>query len=129
MAHPNEEIVRKGISAFQSRDLETLKGVFADDIVWHIPGKSPVSGDYKGREEVLGFLGKLGEMTGGTFKIEIHDVLGSDEHVVALMRQTGEREGKRLDGQFANVFHIRDGKVAEFWGQPFDLYAVDEFWS
>lgn len=129
MAHPNEEVVRGGIAAFQAGDLEKIKELFADDIVWHIPGRSPLSGTFKGKEEVLGFLAKTAEMTGGTFKVEIHDICASDEHVVALMRQSGEREGKSLDGQFANVFHIRDGKVAEFWGHPFDLYAIDEFWS
>jgi len=25
--------------------------------------------------------------------------------------------------------HIRDGKAAEVWNYPADLYASDEFWS
>ena len=129
MTHENIEIVKKSLGAFQAGDLDTVRESFADDIVWHIPGKSPMSGDYKGKEEVLGFLGRTVEMTGGTFKVEPHDILASDEHVVILARQTAEREGKRLDAQLANVIHIRDGKVAEFWGHPFDLYAGDEFWS
>jgi len=34
-------------------------GLLTDDIEYHISGRSLVSGDYSGKDEVLGFLGKL----------------------------------------------------------------------
>jgi ketosteroid isomerase-like protein len=127
--HPNEDLLRKGYEAFQKADLDTLRQLFDANIVFHTPGRSPISGDQKGVDEVLGFFGRLVQETGGTFKIEVHDILANDEHGVALFRATGKRKGKTLDQNTVNVFHVRNGKVTEAWGHPEDLYAADEFWS
>lgn len=129
MAHPNEDLMRKGYEAFGSGDLNAVRELFADDIVWHVAGKSPLAGDYKGQDEVLGFLAKTMEMTGGTFRIEVHDILANDEHGIALATARAEREGKQLDSNSVQVVHIRGGKLTESWFHPEDLYANDEFWS
>lgn len=129
MAHPNEDLLRRGYQAFAKGDADTLSGLFADDIVWHVPGRSPLAGEYRGREAVFGLFAKLAEMTGGTFKLDVHDVLAGDEHGVVLAVATAEREGKRLESRTTHVWHLRDGKATEFWSQAEDLYAADEFWS
>jgi hypothetical protein len=41
----------------------------------------------------------------------------------------GEREGKSLDDNSVQVFHIKDGKVTEQWLYPSDAYASDDFWG
>ena len=129
MAHPNEELVRKGYDAFMSGDMATLNDLFADDIKWHAPGRSQVSGDFRGKDEVFANLQKNMELTGGTFKLDIHALLADDEHAVALLRVSAEREGKTLKDNTVQVWHIKDGKVTESWLHPEDAYASDEFWS
>jgi ketosteroid isomerase-like protein len=129
MAHPNEELVRRGYEAFAKGDLQTLNGLFADDIVWHTPGRNPIAGDHKGKDQVFGLFGKVAELSGGTFGLDIHDVLADDEHAVVLATAHGEREGKSIHDNQVHVFHVSNGKVTEFWGHAGDLYAVDEFWS
>ena len=129
MAHPNEDLVRRGFAAFGTGDIATLRELLADDIVWHVGGSSPITGDYKGKDEVLGFFAQLAERAGGTFRVDVHDVLANDEHVVALVKGTGEREGKTLNDNGAQVFHVQGGKVTEEWFHPGDQYASDEFCS
>ena len=129
MAHPNEDLVRRGFAAFGTGDIAALSELLADDIVWHVGGRSPITGDYKGKDEVLGFFAQLAERAGGTFRVEIHDLLANDEHVVALVKGTGERGGKTLNDNGAQVFHVQGGKVTEQWFHPGDPYAADEFWS
>ena len=129
MAHPNEDLVRRGYAAFASADMATLDELFADDIVWHAPGRNQLSGDFVGKPAVFGTFAKVAELTGGTFALEIHDVLANDTHAVALVRVTGERDGRRLDDNSVQVFHIADGRVTEQWLNPGDAYANDEFWG
>jgi uncharacterized protein len=129
MAHPNEDLLRRGYEAFTKGDIQTLGELFADDIVWHVGGRSQLAGDYRGKEEVFGLFGKLAELSGGTLRIELHDVLANDEHAIALQTATGEREGRTLDDNGVGVYHARDGKVTESWLHPGDPYAVDEFWG
>jgi ketosteroid isomerase-like protein len=128
--HPNVETMRKGYDAFGRGDLEYLRNeLFAEDIVFHVSGDSPLAGDYKGIDEVFGFFGKIMQESGGTFSLDVHDMLANDEHGVALVRATAEREGRQLDQNAVHVFHIRDGKVTENWTMPENTRIADEFWS
>jgi ketosteroid isomerase-like protein len=129
MAHPNEDLLRKGYAAFGEGDLDTVMGLFADDIKWHVPGRNPLAGDYSGKEEVGAFLGRAMELTNGTFRVDVHDVLANDDHGVALVHSTAERDGKSLDSNDVHVWHIRDGRATEQWIHPGDQYAADDFWS
>ena len=127
--HPNVDLVRKGYEAYSTGDMDTITKLFADDILWHIAGRSPLAGDYKGRDQVFGFFGKLMELSDGTSKIEVHDILANDEHAVAIVTGSGTRNGKSLNSPDVHVFHMKNGQVVEFWDSPLDQYEADEFWA
>jgi ketosteroid isomerase-like protein len=91
MAHPNEELTRRAYDAFSKGDVDTLRQVFADNAVFHEPGRNPVSGDYKGIDQILAFFGTLAERSGGTFRVNLHDVVANDEHAVGLHVAEGGR--------------------------------------
>jgi uncharacterized protein len=129
MAHPNEELVRRGFDAFSKGDMDTLRELFDQDAVWHAAGRNPLSGDHRGVDAILGFFARTMELTGGTFRAELHDVLANDEHAVALYVARGEREGRTLEDKSVLVNHIRNGKLVETWGHSGDQYALDEFLS
>jgi ketosteroid isomerase-like protein len=129
MAHANETLLRSLYDAFSRRDLATVRTLFADDIVFHQPGRNPTSGDYQGVDGVLRLLGTLAERSGGTFRAEIHDILASDQHAVALLRVSAQRGPRNLDVPVVHVWHIRDGKLAEAWVHPADQAGLDEFWA
>jgi uncharacterized protein len=128
--HPNVALLRKGYKAFTEGDMETIDALFDDDIVWHVPGKSMLSGDYKGKEEVINMFGRLFQETGGTFKIEIHDVLANDEHSVCINTISGERNGTPFETRGVDVFHpTPDGKVKEYWGLVEDQDVMNAAFS
>jgi ketosteroid isomerase-like protein len=126
----NAQALRKGYEAFQTGNLDLLRDeLFDANIVWHVPGKSPLSGDFRGTAAVLELFGKQFEETGGTLKVELHDVLGSDDHAVALATVSAQRNGRSLSEPYAHVCHFRDGKLIEAWILDFDLYKVDDFFA
>ncbi len=127
--HPNVELVRRGYTAFGAGDMQTVDEVFADDIVWHMSGNGPLSGDRRSKKEVFEFFGELAEMSGGTFAIDIHDVVGGDDHVVVLSNSRASRNGKSIEAQGVDVWHVKDGKATEFWHVDLDPDAANEFWS
>lgn len=124
--HPNVALLRKGYQAFAEADMATIDQLFADDIVWHVGGNGIMAGDYKGKEEVIGMFGRLFQETGGSFKIEIHDVLANDEHSVCINTISGERNGTRFESRAVDVFHpTPDGQVKEYWGLVQDQATLD----
>jgi len=93
------------------------------------PAINQLSGQYDGVDATIGSFLKNFEETNGTFRVELHDVLGSDEHAVALATVSGERDGKSLSDRYVHVVHVKDGKVSESWLFEDDQDAVDAFWG
>ncbi|MBT2443882.1 nuclear transport factor 2 family protein [Streptomyces sp. ISL-36] len=127
--HPNIAVFQRAMAAFAVGDMETLAEVFHPDVVWHNAGHGPLAGDFRGREATFALFQREFQMSGGTYRPRLHDVLANDEHTVALLHATASREGKELDMDYAIVFHIRDGRIIEAWGLWSDQRAYDEFWS
>jgi uncharacterized protein len=128
-AHENAELIRSGYKAFADGDLDTVAKLFAPDIRWHIGGRSSISGTYTGHDEVFGFFGKLIEETGGTFHLDIHDILASEDHVVVLVRESASRGDRRLEMNEAHIWHLSDGFAKEFWGFAEDQYEASSFFE
>jgi ketosteroid isomerase-like protein len=124
--HPNVARIRDGYAAFDKGDFAVLNELFAEDLLWHEGGRNQLAGEYRGRDAVYEFFGRLMELTEGSFSLDIHAVLADDEHGVALVTSTASRGGRTATVYDAHVFHMRDGKVVEFWGASTDQYAVDE---
>lgn len=129
MTHPNAEIIRRGYEAFGEGDLDAVLSIFDDAIRFYVPGSGALGGVYRGRDEVVGFFAKISELSGGTFRMELHDVLANDEHVVVLVRVRAERGEKSFAGTEAHVWHVSGGKASDMWSLPTEQAASDEFWS
>jgi uncharacterized protein (TIGR02246 family) len=130
MTDANEDLVRKGYAAFATGDMETLGSLYAPDAVHVATGSSPVSGEYRGVDAILGYYGTLFELSGGTFAAELQSVRSEgDDTVVATHRDKGQRGGKTLDQDEDLTFTISDGKITRLVEQHSDQATYDDFWS
>jgi ketosteroid isomerase-like protein len=129
MAHPNEDLLRRGYAAFSTGDMDTVFGLLADDMVWHNGGSNQLSGDFRGHEAIMGMFGKLMEVTGGTFRIDIHDVLANDTHGTVLVTSHAERDGQAMSIRQVDIWHVANGKATEFWSFPEDSAVVDKIFA
>ena len=124
--HPNVTLIRRTYEGLmQGYYVSALTETLSDDVVWHLPGSHPLAGDHRGRKAVLEAMAKFD----GFVRIELHDVVGNDQHVVALLRARGSRKGKTYQAMEVDIFHVRDGRVTEFWSFSEDQRLTDEFWS
>ena len=103
MAHSNEDLLRRGYEAFATGDIDTVLTAFADDIAWHVGGSNQTSGDYHGHQEVMGFFVKLMELSGGSFRLDVHDILANDTHGIVLATAHGQRDGSSLTAREVDI--------------------------
>jgi ketosteroid isomerase-like protein len=116
VAHPNEARFREGYELFGKGDLETLRrDFFTEDTVWHTAGNNALTGDAVGIDAVMENFMKTFQLSGGSFKTEIHDVLANDDHGVVIGNASAERDGKMYEWKYTHVVHFKDGKVSESW--------------
>jgi len=114
--HPNVRIVKEGFDAMERGDTQWMVDHLADDVVWHVGGKSKVAGEYRGKDAVLGMFAQQAPVLNDA-KIDIHDVVGNDDHVIAIgTASVDDPDGGTVSWLYANVFHIENGLTKELWG-------------
>jgi uncharacterized protein len=121
--------VRDAFRAFAERDSITVGRLIGNGVVWRVPGRSAMAGEYRGRAAIFEFLRRTAELTGGTYRTDVVDVWGGDELVVALYRAVGRRDGRELDIPQALVFRFDGTELQEVLAVPGDPAAFDAFWS
>ena len=109
------QVVRGAFDAFKRGDLKALSDVWTDDIVWHGSGSTKFGGDFKGKEAVTGMVVQYAQEF-QDIKLDLHDILANDKHVVALVNSSSKRGGKTYEDHVTYVFHMNDqGKTSEAW--------------
>jgi ketosteroid isomerase-like protein len=118
--HPNVTLVKEGFEAFQRGDTAWMDQHLADDVVWHVGGNS--------KQKVLEYFASQAQATDGPPSVDVHDILGNDDHVVVLgTASASAADGSSAEWKYTQIFHIRDGKTTEVWGMAENDAAVDSF--
>jgi uncharacterized protein len=128
-AADNERLVRSIFDAFARKEGFALRGLFAEDAVWTVPGRGVMAGVHHGREEIFRFLARLPRETDGTYGSSLKDVLASGERAAALYTARGTRRGRTLELDQLLLFRIEGGLVREVVALPSDPEAFEEFWA
>ena len=128
MTHPNRDLIKRAYDAFGRGDIPTVLSILDNKIRWHVPGQNPLSGDYIGHEQVLGFFQKSMELSGGTLRIELNDIVASDTTVFVLCTVSATRSGQHGEFLEVHVWRIVDGRAIEFREFQGDEATENDFW-
>lgn len=126
----NIEIVQSYVDSLSKGDMETVGQLLADDVIWHQPGNSHLSGLHSGKEKVFAHLGKFMELSSNTFRVsKVQAVMGNGNMVTATMHFMAERLGRNLSMDGVDVMRIDAEKIKEVWLFLGDQAEEDAFWS
>ena len=123
-------LVRAFYEARARGDRDAIRGMLADEVRWHDPYPPPHGGDLVGAHAVLhDIVDAAAVITGGSTRLELHDVRADGVLAVALVRWTATVEGRTMSGQEAAVYKVLDGRIAEAWFHPADPAASNAFFT
>ena len=128
MSHPNVELLERAFDAF-GRDPLVVARTLAEDVVWRVPGGTPMSGEHRGRDAVLQFLRQTLVLTDRTYNTELQYVTADGNRAVAVYRARGTRDDRTLDIDQALFCVIEDGAIKDVTAVPFDFPAFAAFWA
>jgi uncharacterized protein len=129
MGQSSREVAQRAYDAFAVGDIDTVVGLCADDITFHIPGSSPLSGAWSGHDGILEFFAKAGELSAGTLAVPVDAMLADGERVVVFTTVTARRNGRSASLPNIHVLRVVDGKIAGLREYQGDQTREDEFWS
>jgi hypothetical protein len=128
--HPGVIRARAFLDAYSRGDHEAVLGHFTEDVVWHVAGRHRLSGDYRGREALRGYLDTVRALTGGQLSMVEDRILSNDDYTALFARVTGQLGQRSLDVLFAQSFVVGpDGRWREYFALADHQQAVDVFWG
>jgi acyl-CoA thioesterase FadM/ketosteroid isomerase-like protein len=110
-------------------ELAAVEELLAEDVVWHVPGTSPIAGDYRGREAVTGYFRLRRELAGGAIRVAQGGEAHHEEALVQLADGRARLGGREVVWRTAGVYRVADGRVAEAWLVPLDQERFDRVWA
>jgi YbgC/YbaW family acyl-CoA thioester hydrolase len=110
-------------------DLGPVAELLAADVVWHVPGTSPIAGDYRGRKAVAAYFRTRRELAGGSIRISKEGEADHSEAVVQLADGRASLAGEDVVWRTAGVYRVAGGRIAEAWLVPLDSEHFDRVWA
>jgi uncharacterized protein len=120
------ELMTEYLAAAKRDDWDTAFGYFAEDIVFHIPGRSALAGHRRGKDAAMAYIQTIRDhYRHGGIELELIDMLVSDERVALLVRERFLGDGSPIEIRRANVYRVQGDAIVEISIFEADQYAVD----
>ena len=124
-----DEFLARQRQMYAGGDLAPVAELLDPDVVWHVPGTSPIAGDYRGRDAVLGYFRLRRELAGGAIRVTTAGEAHHDEALVQLADGRASLGGEDVVWRTAGVYRVASGRIAEAWLVPLDSEHFDRVWA
>jgi ketosteroid isomerase-like protein len=111
----SRKVVEKAIDALNKGDAVTFLGSFSEDMDFHMPGSTPVSGSTHGLKEFTSLVGKVAGYLDVLITIKVTNFIACGEWVVTEAAGHGvTKKGKDYNNQYCHLWQVRGGKIVKF---------------
>ena len=110
--------------------MEAVAELLSPDIVWHVPGNSPIAGDHSGVPQVVEYFERRRRLANETMRMHPGEVIAEGDAVAQFVKGTATLDGQPVSWQTIGVYRVDIGqrKVREVWLVPLDGDLFDRIW-
>jgi hypothetical protein len=122
------EQLRQLYADFGRGDMGAVLAACSDSIVFHVPGRNKLAGGHD-KGGFPAFIGQVMEMSAGTFREEIVDLMVGERYSAALLLHTLQKHGEPKEYLTIHLWEWDGEKFSNWWEHPRDQHVFDEIWS
>jgi ketosteroid isomerase-like protein len=125
------ELHRRQNEMYSGGSIDEVVELLAEDIVWHVPGSSPIAGDHRGVAQVIAYFKRRRQLASATIKMEPGGMLETGDAVAQFVAGNAILDGKEVSWQTVGVYRVdpKQGQIREVWLVPLDSDLFDRIWS
>ena len=121
-----EEIMERYVAAARRGDFDTAFAMFAEDIVFRIPGRSSFAGEHRGRERAMAYINAARALSREhEVQVEVVDALTSADRFALIVVERFHRDGEIVEIRRANVYRVRGEEIDDIWIFEGDQYEAN----
>jgi ketosteroid isomerase-like protein len=124
----NKNVIRSFVKAFAAGDLEQVGNLLTEDFTFWLAPTSIASGTYAKEKWLQLMSDVLGDLA-GPMTLKSGDLTAEDDRVSLTMEgNLPFKSGKVYQGQYHNLFFLRDGKISAM-KEYADTYHLGEIFG
>lgn len=111
--------------------VDSVVELLAGDIVWHVPGRSPIAGDHRGIEEVIAYFERRRKFANTTMQMRPGKAIVTGDAVAQFVEGSATLDGQRVSWQTFGIYRV-DAEhrwIREVWLVPLDSDLFDRIWG
>ncbi len=126
MSTQNVSLIRRFAEHFGKGNLDAAIALMSDDVVVRECDSVPYPGIHRGREGFRALLGAFLEAWDLQSELEQEIIPAGEDRVLVLVRfdAIGKATGKPIEIRIAEIYSIRDEKIAEILVYYWDTHAM-----
>ena len=111
--------------------IDPVAGLLCSDIIWHVPGASPIAGDHRGVPQVTEYFERRRQLAEASMRMHPGQVLSEGADVVQFVRGSAILNGERVSWKTIGIYRVdcEQGRICEVWLVPLDLDRFDQIWT
>jgi ketosteroid isomerase-like protein len=79
------ELHRRQGEMYAGGSVDSVVELLAGDIVWHVPGRSPIAGDHRGVEQVIAYFERRRRLANATMRMYPGEVIATGDAVAQFV--------------------------------------------
>lgn len=125
------ELHRRQGEMYAGGSIDSVVELLAGDIVWHVLGRSPISGDHRGVAQVVDYFERRRRLANATLRMQPGEVIADGDAVAQLVKGSATLNGEEVSWQTIGIYRvdIRHHWIREVWLVPLDSELFDRIWS
>jgi ketosteroid isomerase-like protein len=125
------ELHRRQNEMYSGGSIEQVVELLAEDIVWHVPGSSPIAGDHRGVAQMIAYFERRRQLASATMKMKPGELLEMGDAVAQFVAGRATLDGEEVSWRTVGVYRVDLGqkRIREVWLVPLDSELFDHIWS
>lgn len=103
--------------------------MLTEDIVWHVPGVSPIAGDHRGHDAVIEYFRTRRRIADNSMRLHPGEMLAEEDLVVQRVDGIAVVGGESVGWKTVGIYRLEASRIAEVWLVPLDLQNFDRVWG
>ena len=126
-----EELHRRQGEMYAGGSIDAVIELLAEDIVWHVPGKSPIAGDHRGIAQVIDYFERRRRLANATMRMHPGEVISEGDTVAQFVEGTAVLGGEQVSWRTIGIYRVdlEHRWIREVWLVPLNGELFDRIWS
>ena len=125
------ELHRRQGEMYAGGSVDAVLELLDEDVVWRVPGSSPIAGDHSGRAQVAEYFEKRRGLADASMRMRPGETITEGDAVAQFVEGSATLGGREVLWQTTGVYRVTPDhrRIREVWLVPLDSKQFDRIWS